>query len=193
MRGSLRPNRTAAYWPPPNSSGCNSVSFPFSWAAQPGAWGPSLSGCWFSLRYLISNYNCSIGVLLCVAFSTASCLQLIWSPTDWLTPSLYPGYIIIWCPLFFLRASQFRTHSTRLRSRLYSSTGCTCYLYRCISCSDSLAGSEVNMQQSDSVEINIAFVRMVNVADIVFTYHVTKLLPKTFGDTVSDFTWLSMF
>ena len=29
---------------------------------------------------------------------------------------------------------------------LMSSTGCTCYLHRCISSFDSLAGSEVNMQ-----------------------------------------------
>ena len=40
---SWRPNKTATYWPP-NSSGYHSLSFPFSWAAQPGAWGPSL--CW---------------------------------------------------------------------------------------------------------------------------------------------------
>ena len=32
-----------------------SVYFPFSWAAQPGTWGPSLSGCWFSLLHLFSN------------------------------------------------------------------------------------------------------------------------------------------
>ena len=41
----------------PNSIGHNRVSFPFSWAAQPGAWGPSLSGCWFSLPHLISNWS----------------------------------------------------------------------------------------------------------------------------------------
>ena len=29
-----------------------SVSFSFSWAAQPGAWGPSLSGCYFLYRIL---------------------------------------------------------------------------------------------------------------------------------------------
>ena len=52
VRGSWRPNRTAT---DPHSYGHNSVSFPFSWAAQPGAWGPSLSGCWFSLPHLISN------------------------------------------------------------------------------------------------------------------------------------------
>ena len=28
----------------PHSYDHNRVSFPFSWAAQPGAWGPSLSG-----------------------------------------------------------------------------------------------------------------------------------------------------
>ena len=39
----------------PHSYSHNSVSFPFSCAAQPGTWGPSLSGCWFSLPHLISN------------------------------------------------------------------------------------------------------------------------------------------
>ena len=47
----------------PHSYGHNSVSFPFSWAAQLGAWGPSLSGTWFSIQHLISNCNCSIGGL----------------------------------------------------------------------------------------------------------------------------------
>ena len=76
----------------PHSYGYKSVSFPFSWAAQPGAWGPSLSGCWFSLPHLFSN---------------------------WLTSCLHPGYIIILTPTFFLLASQFCTQSTRPRSRLY--------------------------------------------------------------------------
>ena len=39
----------------PHSYGHNSVSFPFSWAAQPGAWGPSLSGTWSSFQHLLSN------------------------------------------------------------------------------------------------------------------------------------------
>ena len=70
------------------------------------------------------------------------------SPTDW--TSCAPSYIIIWCPLFFLRASQFRTQfnpSTVKVISWYSSTGCTCYWHRCISYFDSLAGLEVNMQQ----------------------------------------------
>ena len=33
----------------------NSISFPFSWAAQPEAWGPSLSGTWSSFQHLLSN------------------------------------------------------------------------------------------------------------------------------------------
>ena len=71
-----------------------SVSFPFSWAAQPGA------GCWFSLPHLISNssdpqlINRELEGSLCwlMAFSTTSFLQLVWSPTclisNWLIESL---------------------------------------------------------------------------------------------------------
>ena len=55
----------------PHFSGYTSISFPFSWAAQLGAWGPSL--CWD--RVLIP----------------ASSLQLIWT-------FCHQGYIIIWCP-----------------------------------------------------------------------------------------------
>ena len=40
----------------PHSYGHNSVSFPFSWAAQLGAWGPSLSGTWSSFQHLLSNW-----------------------------------------------------------------------------------------------------------------------------------------
>ena len=36
----------------PHSIGQNHVSFPFSWAAQPGAWGPTLLGAGFLYRIL---------------------------------------------------------------------------------------------------------------------------------------------
>ena len=66
----------------PHSIGHNRVSFPFSWAAQPGACGPSLSGCWFSLPHLISN---------------SSDPKLVWSPTDlsgaWGLPLLGAGFL----------------------------------------------------------------------------------------------------
>ena len=60
--------------------------------------------------------------------STVSYLQLVWN-------SCHRGYIIIWPPLFFLRASQFRTQFNPTTVKViswYSSTGCTCYLHRCI-------------------------------------------------------------
>ena len=41
----------------PHSYSHNSVSFPFSWAAQPGAWGPSLSRTWSSFQHLLSNWS----------------------------------------------------------------------------------------------------------------------------------------
>ncbi len=95
VRGSWRPNRTATYWPP--------LLWPSAFLSHsPGLFnrGPGAQPLWV------------------LAFSTASYLQVIWYP-NWLTSCLHPGYIIIWRPLFFLRASQFRTHSTRPRSRLY--------------------------------------------------------------------------
>ena len=72
----------------------------------------------------------------------------IFSPTDW--TSCTPSYIIIWRPLFFQRASLFRTQfnpSTVKVISWYTSTGCTYYLHWCISYFDSLAGSEVNIKQ----------------------------------------------
>ena len=90
----------------PRSYGHNSVSFPFSWAAQPRAWRPSLSGCWFSLPHLISKWS---------------------DPADW--TSCAPSYIIV------RRTPSCRRHkshsfnpSTVKVIFWYSSTGCTCYL-----------------------------------------------------------------
>ena len=60
----------------------------------------------------------------------------IFSPTDlnFLSPELYNNLM----PTYFLRASQFALNSTLRQSRLspdplIPSTGCTCYLHRCIS------------------------------------------------------------
>ena len=104
----------------PHSSGHNSVSFPFFWAAQPGTRGPSL--CWD------------------MVLIPASSLQLIWT-------SCRRGYITIWCPP--TSCERHNSHSIQPFDSqgclLIYSTGCTCYLHRCISSFDSLAG--VNMQQ----------------------------------------------
>ena len=118
----------------PHSIGHNCVSFPFSWAAQPGAWGPSLSGTCSSIQHLISN---------------SSDLWFVWSPTDWISYAL--SYIIVQRPP---SCGRHKSHSFNLTTVKvifwYSSTGCTCYLHRCISYFDFPAGSEVNMQHSCS-------------------------------------------
>ena len=44
-----------------HSYGHNSVSFPFSWAAQPRVWGPILPGTCSSFQHLLSNCDYSIG------------------------------------------------------------------------------------------------------------------------------------
>ena len=117
----------------PHSIGHNHVSFPFSWAAQRGAWGPSLSGCWFSLPHLISN---------------SSDLQ-----TDWI--SCAPSYIIVQRPPFSCGRHKLHSFNPSTVKVIfwYSSTGCTCYLHRWISYFDSAAWSEVNIQQGGKRQI----------------------------------------
>ena len=68
----------------PQSSGHHSLSFPFSWAAQPEPWGPSL--CWD------------------MVLIPASSLQLIWT-------SCRRGYIIIWRPPTF--CERHNSHSIK--------------------------------------------------------------------------------
>ena len=80
----------------------------------------------------------------------AGFLSHILPPTDW--TSRAPSYIIIWPPLFFLRASQFRTQFNPSTVRIiswYPSTGCTCYLHWCISYFDSLAGARPDDDDDD--------------------------------------------
>ena len=104
----------------PHSYGHNSVSFPFSWSAQAGAWGPTLLGAGFLYRTL--------------------------SPTNWY--SCAPSYIIVRLPPSSCgrhKLHSFKPSKVKVIFR-YSSTGFTFYLHRCISYFDSPAGSEVNIQ-----------------------------------------------
>ena len=119
MRGELETEQNCNRLTP-LSYGHNSISLPFSWAAQPGAWGPSLSGIWSSFQHLLSNLS-ELQLLnrgpegpLCwvLVLSTASCLQLI----DFLSS---PGLYNCSTPTFFLWASQIALNSTHPRSRLY--------------------------------------------------------------------------
>ena len=84
----------------PHSIGHNCVSFPFSWAAQPGAWGQALwvlvfsiasylqlvwSPKWFHLQLQLLNRGPEDPLCWVLAFSTASCLRL----TDFLSSPIY--------------------------------------------------------------------------------------------------------
>ena len=87
----------------PHSIGHNLVSFPFSWAAQQGAWGPSLSMCWFSVPHLISNLSdpqLSIGGLRVPSagcwFSLPHLISSSSDPTGWIFYAL--RYIIVHRP-----------------------------------------------------------------------------------------------
>ena len=95
----------------PHSYGHNSVSFPFSWAAQPGAWGPSLSGTCSSFQHLLSNwsdlqrtdflsspglYNCSISTLLAASVTISHSIQ----------PVHCQGYILIFLDRMHLLFTQ---------------------------------------------------------------------------------------
>ena len=108
----------------PHSYGHNSVSFPFSWAAQRVAWGPSLSGTCPSFQHLLCNCNCSIGARG-PPLQGASFLYRIISPTHlnsncWLP--VFTRIIQLFDVHLLLVGVTNRTHSTRLRSRLYPDT-----------------------------------------------------------------------
>ena len=72
-----------------------------------------------------------------LVFSTTSYLRLVLISPNWLTSCLHPGYMILWRPLFFLRSvtisHSFNPSTIKVIISWYSSTGCTCYLHRCIS------------------------------------------------------------
>ena len=100
------------------------------------------------------NCNCSIGGLR--APSAGYWFSL---------PHLFPNWLNFLCTELYnnltstlLPASQFSTQfntSTVKVISWYSSTGCTCYLHRCISYFDSLAGLEVNIQHEAKTNSDI--------------------------------------
>ena len=126
----------------PHSFGHKRVFFPFSWAAQPGAWGPASLCAGFLYRILsptrmISNSQSGAWGLPLLG---AGFLYRILSPTDWISCAL--SYIII--QRQSSSCGRHKLHSFILSTvkviLCYSSTGGTCYLHRCISYFDSPAG-----------------------------------------------------
>ena len=129
---------------------------------EPG--GPASLGAGFLYRILSPIdliCNSSIGGLR--AHSAGCWLSLPFlSPTDW--TSCAPSYIIVRRPPS--SCGRHKSHSFNPSTVKvifwYSSTGCTCYLHRCISYFDSPVGSEVNIQHYDNVELENHYVPVVN-------------------------------
>ena len=188
MRGSLRQNRTATYCPPHNS-----ISFPFSWAAQPGALGPNPSETWSSFQHILSSWSelqlltreswgpplLGAGSLYSILSPTttaqsgawgsprlgAGSLYRILSPTDlnFLSPGLYNNLTSTRLPASVTISRSFNPFSVKVIS-WYSSTGCTCYLHRCISYFDSSAG--VTMQHYfSSVSKFASYIKLLYTGD----------------------------
>ena len=119
----------------PHSYGHNSVSFPFSWAAQLGARGPSLSLGHGPHSSIFSSTATAQSGAWGPALLDAGSPYCILSPTNsnFLCPELY----------YCFTPTQFHLSTVKVIP-LIPSTGCTCYLHRYISYFDSLTG--VNMQ-----------------------------------------------
>ena len=121
---SWRRGQTATYWPQVPLY-YSSTSSSFCWAAQPGSWGskPSVRR-WLSLRHLVPNYDWN---------SNCDC-NLNWtlpaSDSNWLKPSVAPGYIIVWHPPTSCgrRICTEFNPSTGQDDIPISSTGYTCFL-----------------------------------------------------------------
>ena len=79
-----------------------------------------------------------------LAFSTASCVQLIEIPVHWVKK------IVQRPPSSCGRHKSHSFNPSTVKVIFwYPSTGCTCYLHRCISYFDRPAGSEINIQQNN--------------------------------------------
>ena len=134
----------------PHSYGNNSVSFMFSWAAQLGAWG--VLPLWDMFLILASSLQLlnwgPWGPPLLGAGSLYSILSL--TNSNFLCTELY----------YCFMPTQFNLSTVKVIP-LIPSTGCTCYLHRCISYFDSLA--RVNMQQ---FEFSFFFPRSVTLSSL---------------------------
>ena len=115
----------------PHSYGHNSVSFPFSWVAQPGASGPSLSGTCTSSQHLL--YKWSELQLLNLVFCGPSLLgawfslpHLISNWSDFLSS---PGLYNCLTPTFFLWASQIALIQLVHGRDLIAWPGSICYMF----------------------------------------------------------------
>ena len=98
VRGSWRSNKTATYWPPQPLRTSPYVVLVLLGCSTGGLGAQPL---WdmFSFQHLLTNWS-GLQTRWVVAFSTTSCLQLLWSPTHWFLSS--PSYMIVKSPTQYL-------------------------------------------------------------------------------------------
>ena len=93
-----------------HSIGHNCVSFPFSWAAQPGACGTSFSGTCSSIQYLLTNWSdlqtdwtsCALSYII-VQRPPSSCGRHNFALIQ---PVHVQGYILIFLDMMYLLFTQ---------------------------------------------------------------------------------------
>ena len=98
-----------------------------------------------SQPFFLVLLGCSTGDLGAQPLLAHGSHSSIFSPTDlnFLSPGLYNNLTSTYFPWASQFRSQFNLSTVKVAPDLISSTGCTCYLHRCISYFDVLAG--VNM------------------------------------------------
>ena len=123
VRGSWRPNKDCNILTPPSLLAITAFLSCSPGLLNQGPGGPASARTWFSFQHLLSNW------------SELPVARVIW----WFDAHLFPASVPIY--------TQFNPSTVKVTpDLLIPSTGCTCYLHRCISSFDSLTGSEVNMQ-----------------------------------------------
>ena len=132
----------------PHSIGHNRVSFPVLLGCSTGGLGVSLSDCWFSLPHLIANSSDPELLNRGPGAHSAGCwLSLPVLNSNWsgLQTNCLPVFTELYNSSTPPSCGRHKLHSfnpsTVKATLCYSSTGCTCYLHRCISYFDSPAGS----------------------------------------------------
>ena len=125
----------------PHSIGHNRVSFPFSWAAQPGAWGPTLLGAGFLYRTLSPTnwlpvftelYNNSTPIFLWasqIAFIQPIHGQGYHILIDWMHLLFTKVHFLFWQPGRVVGQHTTRWNHKSYNFKLYCSF-CVCVYYQ---------------------------------------------------------------
>ena len=124
----------------------------------------------------------------------AGFLYRILFPTDW--TSCAQSYIIVRQPPS--SCGRHKSHSFNPSTVKvifwYSSTGCTCYLHRCISYFDTPVGSEVNIQQRDLEKIELKWKWIVRFTfGLVVFYSISTFISHLIPNAVYTYIYIYIY